>query len=156
MSSFLQDLRYAIRQLRKSPGFTAIAALTLALGVGANTAIFSVVNAALLHALPYKDPDRLGTHEIGVRLALGAPRFDVLRLIVGGAMRIATIGLSLGLVLALLLTRALSSALLGMVQIDTITIGLLTLVLASVAAMAAYIPARWAARVDPMVALRYE
>jgi putative ABC transport system permease protein len=91
-----------------------------------------------------------------VRLALGAPRFDVLRLIVGGAMRIATIGLSLGLVLALLLTRALSSALLGVVQIDTITIGLLTLVLASVAAMAAYIPARWAARVDPMVALRYE
>jgi len=96
------------------------------------------------------------THEIGVRLALGAPRFDVLRLVVGGAMKMAAIGLSIGLVLALLLTRALSSALLGVVQIDTITIGLLTLVLASVAAMAAYIPARWAAKVDPMVALRYE
>ena len=96
------------------------------------------------------------THEIGVRVALGARRFDVLKLVVGGAMKMAAMGLGIGLVLAVLLTRALSSALFGVVQIDAITIALLTFVLALVAATAAYIPARWAAKVDPMVALRYE
>jgi putative ABC transport system permease protein len=96
------------------------------------------------------------THEIGVRVALGARKGDVLRLVVGGAMKMAAIGLSIGLVLALLMTRAISSALFGVVQMDTVTIALVTLLSALVAAMAAYIPARWAAKVDPMVALRYE
>src|SRR3977135_2839302 len=59
MDSFFRDLRYSVRMLIKSPAFTAVALLSIALGIGANTTVFSVINAVLLRSLPYKDPNTL-------------------------------------------------------------------------------------------------
>jgi putative ABC transport system permease protein len=96
------------------------------------------------------------THEIGVRMALGARRFDVLKLVVGKAITLAAVGLAIGVSIALMLSHALSGVLFGVIRIDGIVFVLLTVMLAVVAALAAYIPARGATKVDPMQALRYE
>jgi predicted permease len=99
---------------------------------------------------------RQRTHEIGIRLAMGAQRQDVLRLVVGQEFTFALVGLGIGLAAALALTRYLSSQLYGVKPNDPLTFVMVSLLLLAVALLAAWIPARQATKVDPMVALRYE
>jgi putative ABC transport system permease protein len=96
------------------------------------------------------------THEIGVRVALGAERADVLRLALGQAISITVAGVAIGLVLAYAAGRLMASNLFGVVRLEAATFALLALVLSAVSLAAAYIPARRALAVDPAVALRAE
>jgi len=96
------------------------------------------------------------TQEIGLRVVLGAQRGDVLRLVVGQGFRLTALGIALGLASALMLTRSLSSLLYGVGATDPATFASVPLVLAAVGLAACYIPARRAAKVDPLTALRCE
>ena len=96
------------------------------------------------------------TSEIGIRLALGAERRDILAMIVGSAMRLAGVGLAIGVVLALLLSRTLSTLLFETTGTDPLTFGLVIIVLGGVALIASYLPARRASRIAPIEALRYQ
>jgi hypothetical protein len=230
-----QDVRYAAQTLRRSPGFATAAILTLALGIGVNTAIFSVVNGVLLSPLPYPEPDRLvalysrtadarrasssypnfldwvrdnrsfsylaafreddlnliglgqpervpaemvsasffrllavrvgiygvishlvgeRTHEIAIRMALGAERRDVSRMVLRDGAKMALAGVALGLVAALGLTRLMTSMLFGVSAHDPVTVVGVMSLLTLVTFAACSIPARRATRVDPVVALR--
>jgi putative ABC transport system permease protein len=126
---------------------------TLLLGVFASLAVI-LAAVGIYGVMNYTVTQRI--HEIGIRLALGAQRGDILRMIVGQGMFLALIGMMIGLVAAFLLTRAMETLLFGVSTKDVTTFIAIPLVLALVALLSSYIPAKRAAHIDTMIALRYE
>jgi ABC-type lipoprotein release transport system permease subunit len=250
LASLNADLRYAFRNLSRNPAFTAVAVGALAIGIGANTAVFTVVESVLLRPLPYHEPARLytvrpvtkrptpfdmgsmsdplfiacrsastafqqlaaynfltwngtgagdpvvihgeaaeprfqtrvlasfssiafllaivgiygvmaysvtqRTEEIGIRMAIGAERRHIVQMILWRSAALVMGGLAIGLAGAWAATRVLKNFLFEVTPFDPLTFAAVSLLLALVALAACYLPARRAAAIDPLVALRYE
>ena len=166
-SSVAASIRQAVHSIDKELPVTDIESLAEALGqsisqerfrtflLGSFSAIaLALAAVGIFGVISYSASQR--TREIGIRMALGAQRRDVLRLILGEGTKLALFGLGVGVVAAFLLTRLMSSLLYSVSATDPVTFACVTVVLLGAALTACYIPARRAMRVDPMVALRYE
>ena len=181
MGTFGQNLRFAARQLGRNPGFTFTVIFTLALSIGANTAIFSIVNALMLKSLPYAHPERMSamaalalllsavgifalvanmvagrTREIGIRIALGSSIRRAMIQVGGPGVRASAFGLLAGLILCMGALRALRSVLYGVGVYDAPTILAVVLTLLSVTLLATTLPTLRIASIDPAKTLRDE
>jgi len=169
MRGLFSHLRYTVRRLMKSPGFTVTATLILGLGIGANTAIFSLVNcvlvvslfsgAALLLAavglygvLSYSVSQR--KRELGIRVAVGAQAWNIFRLVVTQGLLIGATGLIVGFAGALIFAHFIQAALYQVPSTDPPTLIAAAAVLWLTALMACLLPALRATRIDPIQALR--
>ena len=144
----VQTLNYYYTESMARTSFTLVM-LALAGGIALLLGI-----VGLYGVIAYSVSQR--THEIGIRMALGAQKSDVLKLVVNGGMALTVIGVGVGVAGALVLTRFLSSLLYGVKPTDPLTFVVVSLILIGVAQLACYVPARRATKADPIVALRYE
>jgi putative ABC transport system permease protein len=136
-----------------SESLAPLRVVAILLGIFAGLAL-ALAAIGLYGVIAYSASQR--THEIGIRMALGAGRSKVLRLVVIDGLRLTLLGLSFGLAGALAVTRLLSSLLYGVKPHDPLTLISVTILLAAVAMLASYLPARRVTNVDPMLALRHE
>ena len=167
LRSLAPSLREAGRSVDPSVAFAALTTLDSEISdalapiriLGILMVLFGIVSIALSALGIYgllAHSVALRTHEFGVRMALGAQRTDILRLVIGQSWKLCIVGLIFGLPAAYALVRVIASALYGIVVFDAIIFVFLAAVLVTVGSLAGYLPARRATRVDPMLALRYE
>jgi putative ABC transport system permease protein len=126
---------------------------TLLLAIFAGVALL-LASVGLYGVMNYSATQRI--HEVGIRMALGASRADIMRLVVGNGMLLTLIGIAIGVISSLGLTRVMQSFLFGVGATDAVTFVAVCALLTTVALLANYFPARRATRVNPVIALRYE
>jgi putative ABC transport system permease protein len=165
--SFVPGVREAVRQIDDQIALTGVNTLESEITdsvaiiriMGALMTLFGFVALALASLGVYgvlAESVARRVPEIGIRLALGAEPRDVMKLVIGQALKLTAIGLAIGVPIAFAVNRAMASLIFGIVSVNLLLLAEFTMLLILAALAAAYIPARRAMRVDPMVALRYE